>query len=134
MRSPAWSCPRSFRAPLWQTYPKCTVFFSSHILADVDRICDEVAILHRSHLIVQSTTQELKEQYARPVITIEREKDASMLPDLLQQETYVQKNRSDVHRCHCSSHLPEQENQEAHPSSALTPNALPFLIPQIAPI
>lgn len=70
---------------------KCTVFFSSHILADVDRICDKVAILHHGHMLVQATTQELKEQYARPVITIELETDASILPDLLHQETYVQK-------------------------------------------
>lgn len=70
---------------------KSTVFFSSHILADVDRVCDEVAILHHGHLIVQATTQELKEQYARSAITIELETDASMLPNLLQQETYVQK-------------------------------------------
>jgi ABC-2 type transport system ATP-binding protein len=70
---------------------KCTVFFSSHILADVDRICDQVAILHHGHMLVQATTQELKEQYTRPVITIELETDASILPDLLQQETYVQK-------------------------------------------
>lgn len=70
---------------------KSTVFFSSHILTDVDRICDEIAVLHRGKLLVQSPTQTLKEQYAQPVITIELESDASSLSSLLSQEPYVQR-------------------------------------------
>jgi ABC-2 type transport system ATP-binding protein len=70
---------------------KSTVFFSSHILTDVDRICDEVAVLHRGKLLVQSPTQTLKEQYAQPVITIELESDASSLSHLLSQEPYAQR-------------------------------------------
>ncbi len=70
---------------------KSTVFFSSHILTDVDRICDEIAVLHRGKLLVQSPTQTLKEQYAQPVITIELESDASSLSDLLSQEPYVRR-------------------------------------------
>lgn len=68
---------------------KSTVFFSSHILTDVDRICDEVAVLYRGKLLVQSPTQLLKEQYAQPVITIEVESDGSILSNLLSQEPYV---------------------------------------------
>lgn len=70
---------------------KSTVFFSSHILTDVDRICDEVAVLHKGKLLVQSPTQSLKEQYAQPVITIEVESDGSALSNLLSQEPYVQR-------------------------------------------
>jgi ABC-2 type transport system ATP-binding protein len=70
---------------------QCTVFFSSHILADVDRICDEVAVLHHGRLLVQAPTQELKEKYARPLITIELETDAGVLASLLNQETYIEK-------------------------------------------
>ena len=68
---------------------KSTVFFSSHILTDVDRICDEIAVLHHGRLLVQAPTQVLKEQYAQPVITIELESDASLLSDLLSKEPYV---------------------------------------------
>ena len=70
---------------------KSTVFFSSHILTDVDRICDEIAVLHRGKLLVQSPTQALKGQYAQPMITIELESDASSLSDLLSQEPYVRR-------------------------------------------
>ncbi len=67
-----------------------TVFFSSHILADVDRICDEIAVLQRGVLLAQAPTQALKEQYAQPIITIELETDANVLVSLLGQESYVQ--------------------------------------------
>jgi ABC-2 type transport system ATP-binding protein len=67
-----------------------TVFFSSHILADVDRICDEIAVLHRGVLLAQAPTQALKEQYAQPIITIELETDANVLVSVLGQESYVQ--------------------------------------------
>jgi ABC-2 type transport system ATP-binding protein len=76
---------------LGQLKGRSTVFFSSHILTDVDRICDQVAVLDRGRLLVQAPTQELKERYAQPVITIELESDASVLSDLLRQEPYVQR-------------------------------------------
>lgn len=67
-----------------------TVFFSSPILAEVDRICDEIAVLHRGVLLAQAPTQALQEQYAQPLITIELETDANVLVSLLGQESYVQ--------------------------------------------
>ncbi len=74
---------------LAQLKGKSTVFFSSHILADVDRVCDEVAVLDHGRLLAQASTQALKEQYAQPIITIELESDASVLSDLLLKESYV---------------------------------------------
>jgi ABC-2 type transport system ATP-binding protein len=48
-----------------------TVFMSTHILADVERICDHVAILDRGQLIVSSTVAELQERYAQPIFELE---------------------------------------------------------------
>jgi ABC-2 type transport system ATP-binding protein len=56
-----------------------TVFLSSHILEDVDRVCDQVAILAEGRLIVQETITGLKERYARPIFVIEIAEDASPL-------------------------------------------------------
>lgn len=67
-----------------------TIFFSSHILTDVDRICDEIAVLHHGELLAQGSTQALKEQYTQPVITIELETAADVLVSLLKQESAVQ--------------------------------------------
>jgi ABC-2 type transport system ATP-binding protein len=42
---------------------RTTVFFSTHILSDVERVCDEVAILDKGHLVTQGSVEELKTQY-----------------------------------------------------------------------
>ncbi|HKT39988.1 MAG TPA: ABC transporter ATP-binding protein, partial [Ktedonobacterales bacterium] len=52
---------------------KSTVFMSSHVLADVERVCDSVAIINRGRLIVSSTVADLQERYAQPIFTIEPE-------------------------------------------------------------
>lgn len=52
---------------------KSTIFMSSHVLADVERICDAVAIINRGRLIVSSTVAELQDRYAQPIFTFEPE-------------------------------------------------------------
>jgi ABC-2 type transport system ATP-binding protein len=52
-----------------------TVFFSSHILNDIERVCDRLAVLHRGRLLLVSGVQELLEQY--PVNAAELEVDAT---------------------------------------------------------
>lgn len=39
---------------------KTTVVFSTHILSDVERICDKIAILHQGNLVLQGGLEELK--------------------------------------------------------------------------
>ena len=45
---------------------KATVFFSSHVLADVERVCDHVAVLYQGRLLLQSSLESLLEQYRLP--------------------------------------------------------------------
>ncbi len=54
-------------------HAQATVFMSTHILADVERICDHVAILDHGKLIVAATVADLQERYARPTYEIELE-------------------------------------------------------------
>ncbi len=42
---------------------RATVFFSTHILSDVERVCDEVAILDQGRLVTQGTVDELRQRY-----------------------------------------------------------------------
>src|SRR6185312_7378457 len=63
---------------------KSTIFMSSHVLADVERVCDSVAIINHGRLIVSATVAELQERYAQPIFTIEPEPGQDeKLPPLL---------------------------------------------------
>ena len=42
---------------------RTTVFFSTHILSDVERVCDTVAILHEGRVVTQAPIGELKARY-----------------------------------------------------------------------
>ncbi len=48
-----------------------TVFFSTHILNDAERVCDEVAILNKGRLILQADREALLARYVRPVFEID---------------------------------------------------------------
>jgi ABC-2 type transport system ATP-binding protein len=50
-----------------------TVLFSSHVLGDVERICDRVAILDHGRLVVEGTLEALIDRYAAPVWRVEAE-------------------------------------------------------------
>jgi ABC-2 type transport system ATP-binding protein len=39
-----------------------TVIFSTHILSDVERICDEIAFLHHGSIVLQGTLDEVKQR------------------------------------------------------------------------
>ena len=49
----------------------CTVLMSSHILADLERVCSEVGIIARGRMIVQADRESLMSRYAQPVFTCE---------------------------------------------------------------
>jgi ABC-2 type transport system ATP-binding protein len=50
-----------------------TVFMSTHILNDVERVCDRVAILNFGHLVVEGPIDELLDRYAQPIYELEPE-------------------------------------------------------------
>lgn len=52
---------------------QATVFMSSHILSDIERVCDSVAIINQGRLIVSSSVADLRERYAQPIFTLELE-------------------------------------------------------------
>ena len=57
---------------------RATVFMSTHILADVERVCDQVGIINEGHLVVQSSLEELQQQHARPIFILEPEPKQEM--------------------------------------------------------
>ncbi|GAA0359588.1 ABC transporter ATP-binding protein [Alkalibacterium iburiense] len=63
---------------------KTTVIFSTHILSDVESICDEVAILNNGKIVTQGTLSELKSQVTSEKIAVlfEKETDASHIREI----------------------------------------------------
>ncbi len=53
---------------------KVTVFFSSHILSDVERICDRVVILDKGKMVLEDSMEELRNKFSKRIIAVETEK------------------------------------------------------------
>lgn len=68
-----------------------TIFLSTHILSDVDRICDDVIIIDEGKIIVSSSLSELKEKYAKPILEVEFLEDPSSILPKLKSESWVLK-------------------------------------------
>ena len=68
---------------------RTTVFFSTHILADVERVCDRVAILHRGRVVANATTAELKRRAAVDRLTLEVDGDPETLVADLTRQPWV---------------------------------------------
>lgn len=56
---------------LQQVKGKTTVIFSTHILSDVERICDRVAVLHEGNLALSGTLGEIKSRHRHDGLFIE---------------------------------------------------------------
>ncbi len=50
---------------------QCTVFMSSHILADVERVCDTIGIVAKGKLVTQASREALATRYAMPIFELE---------------------------------------------------------------
>jgi len=50
---------------------RTTVFFSTHILSDVERVCDTVAILDHGRLVARAPIDELKARYGKEKVVVE---------------------------------------------------------------
>jgi len=68
-----------------------TVFMSTHILSDVERICDVVGIIDHGELITKARTEQLRERYARSVFELRFEEDPASLISTLNSLPWVVK-------------------------------------------
>lgn len=68
-----------------------TIFMCSHILADVERVCDVVGIIDKGRLIVESGVEELRQRFARPLFELEFEESGTSFIRLLKPLSWVEK-------------------------------------------
>lgn len=102
---------------------KATVFFSSHILADVERICDRITIIDKGNKLLDKETRDILDAFNVEQYVV------SINPDYLEKALNLLRSHESVHQV-------EQEGGTAtllvasHPgkASALSEEVLPSLI------
>ena len=67
-----------------------TIFLSTHILSDVERICDKVGIIHHGQMIVSNTVKELKNNYAQNRFILRFAQDPSVLLPQIKAQTWCE--------------------------------------------
>jgi len=70
---------------------EATVFMSTHILADVERICDVVGIIDKGRLVIKERTEELRDRFAQPIFELHLEGEAHSMAQLLRSLPWVAK-------------------------------------------
>jgi ABC-2 type transport system ATP-binding protein len=68
---------------------RTTVFFSTHILSDVERVCDTVAILDRGRVVAQAPIDDLKSRYGAQKIVVDVVRNVEALSRRLSAESWV---------------------------------------------
>mgnify|MGYP001049712485 CR=1 FL=1 len=68
-----------------------TIFLSSHILSDVERVSDVVAIINEGKLVIKAPVQELRNRFARSLFQLEFEESAMPFVALLEGVPWVRK-------------------------------------------
>jgi len=66
-----------------------TVIFSSHILGDVESVCDQVGVLRDGNLLYEGTTEELIAGYAAPGFVVQVRSRADAVVELFRREPWV---------------------------------------------
>jgi ABC-type multidrug transport system ATPase subunit len=66
-----------------------TVFMSTHVLGDVERVCDRVIIVREGQVAVEASMDELRQTYATPVFTVELDPHDRDLTAMMQALPYV---------------------------------------------
>jgi len=85
-----------------------TIFLSSHILADVERVCDTIGIIHEGTLVLVAARDELMDRYATDSVVLEVAPGSptavSHLVPILQNQPWVQQIDQENGRLHLHVH------------------------------
>lgn len=68
-----------------------TILFSTHILTDVERVCDVIGIIDKGHMVVEEKRDRLLARYAQPVIEVEMVDKVKEWMDLAYQVQGIEK-------------------------------------------
>jgi ABC-2 type transport system ATP-binding protein len=104
-----------------------TIILSSHILEDIERLADEIAIIHKGELLVHEGIQDLKSHYSTGKFEIEFEsaEDSEKIVHVLENLSWVDKLNLEGPLCEIQVH--DQEKARKELSTILLETRLPFI-------
>jgi ABC-2 type transport system ATP-binding protein len=105
---------------------RTTIVFSTHILSDVERICDSIGVLNQGQLALNGTVADVKNKYRRDTIQLElgSKTDMKQLAEGLKQLNFVTKTVANGTRLDV-----ELTNAEQY-----SPNILAYLVKEKLPL
>ena len=74
---------------------KKTIFYSTHILDDVERVCDRIGILHKGQLILEDTIDNLQDAFYARRVHIVSKSDPEVLYEKIKKTEAVLKYRKE---------------------------------------
>jgi ABC-2 type transport system ATP-binding protein len=69
---------------------KITIFLSTHILNDAERVCDRICIIDEGKILLTKNLSELHETYIQPIFDVEFEEDLKNEVDLLKKLSWIE--------------------------------------------
>jgi ABC-2 type transport system ATP-binding protein len=66
-----------------------TILLSTHILADVERVCDTIGIISKGKMITEDRREDLLERYALPLFEVEADDDLGAWPESASRLPFV---------------------------------------------
>lgn len=70
---------------------KTTVFLSTHILSDVERVCDEVCIIDKGQILLTSNLKQLQKDFIQPIFDVTFEEECEEIASRLKHLPWVDK-------------------------------------------
>ena len=84
---------REILALIQRLTESASIFMSTHILSDVERVRSVVGIVDKGKLLTVSTVEGLREKYARSVFEIEFIEDAAQFADSLKKVPWISESK-----------------------------------------
>jgi ABC-2 type transport system ATP-binding protein len=72
-----------------------TIMLSSHILNDIEKICDDVIIIEKGEIVIAQSLESLTKSYLKPVVDIEIDSNSEIVRKKLQELPSVAKLSSE---------------------------------------
>ena len=102
-----------------------TIFLSTHILSDVEKVCDRIAILHEGTIHLEERLESLQEQYLQPIYEIQWEGNCSTLKEPLLQQPWVDK--ININNNHMTLYVQDRKKSQGKLLEILSGFSLPII-------